>query len=840
MNVTPRAKALFLDVLDQPAERRESFLAERCAGDSAMLRRVEAMLRAYDRAADVFSTTAAAVRPAAAPELAPGDRVAEYALLERIGAGGFGVVFLAEQHEPVPRQVALKVLKVGMDAPSVVARFTQELQALALMDHPNIARVLDAGSTETGRPFFVMERVVGSSLTAYCSAGALDLEARLRLVIAVCMAVQHAHQKGIIHRDLKPSNVLVTEIDGRPVPKVIDFGVAKAIAGQLADNPDLTGEGQALGTPPYMSPEQLDGAPGIDTRADVYALGVLLFELITGRVPLPLSESGLHAFRTRVRDEIPSRPSVAARLFNGRAVSERVPIDLDWIVLRCLEKEPDRRYPTALALARDVERLIRRHPVEAAPPSTWYRVRKLAGRHRVAAVTLLIAAAGVIASVIAATAGFVEARHQAAIARAVTDFFNRDVLPSVAPSSQPGRGRDVTMREVLDTAARKIETASRPGGEFAGAPRVEAAVRRAIGDTYFLLGEVPHAEQHLTRVHDLLRAALGPDHEDTLEVAQDRASALRALGRYVEAETLQRDVVGRRLRTLGANDYGTLTSQQGLALLLVTLGRNDEALALAGEVLARLQDGEDPRTQGIRQNLGIVLARCGRYDEAEALFRKALAVERRFLAPADPDLLSSLTNLAALLRARDRDDEAVALLEEVHAAQRQVLGDDHPNTLVTACNLGDLWVQSGRPRDAERLLEPTLAAARRTHGDQQVHTLRLMASLGRARQATGDLPAAEALFRDALRGSEQSVGEETIETVAFLNDLASVLEEQRRDAEIEPLLRRSLALSERVFGADHAHAALARRNLAHFLRRTGRAVDAVEPIDRAERAPAGP
>ena len=374
-----REDELFAHALTLPAAERAVYLAEACRGDTARLANVTSLLAAYDGAASEQFMSAAllAARPARRATEQPGDQIGRYFLLEEIGAGGCGRVFRAEQREPVRREVALKVIKQGMDTAAVIARFEAERQALALMEHPGIARVFDAGATDSGRPFFVMELVRGSRITDYCDAEKLPVAARLRLFVQVCRAVQHAHEKGVIHRDLKPSNILVTVADGAPLPKVIDFGIAKATFGRLTDATLLTAVEDVVGTPAYMSPEHVAaGTANIDTRSDIYALGVVLYELLTGQLPFGGGETprSVEDVRRAIQAAEPARPSHHVPALRG---------DLDWIVLKCLEKDRARRYDSAATLAADIERHLADQPVSATAPTMTYLAGKFIRRHRV-------------------------------------------------------------------------------------------------------------------------------------------------------------------------------------------------------------------------------------------------------------------------------------------------------------------------------------------------------------------------------------------------------------------------------------------------------------------------
>ena len=403
-NAKTDAKAIFLEALDcKGVDELRRFLDQACGTDPALRPRVEELLRAHQDAGAFLGGAEQqdATRDQPVAER-PGTIIGPYKLLEQIGEGGFGLVFMAEQQQPVRRKVALKILKPGMDTRQVIARFEAERQALALMDHPNIARVLDAGETGSGRPHFVMELVKGVPITDYCDQNRLTTRERLALFTHVCHAVQHAHHKGIIHRDLKPSNVMVTLHDGVPVVKVIDFGIAKALGQQLTDKTLFTGFAQMVGTPMYMSPEQaqLSGLD-IDTRSDIYSLGVLLYELLAGMTPFDkerLRTVGYDEMRRIIREEDPPSPSTrlstlgqaavtvsAERQSDPKRLCRLLRGELDWIVMKALEKDRNRRYETANELARDVDRYLKDEPVQACPPSAWYRFRKFTRRHKTVA-----------------------------------------------------------------------------------------------------------------------------------------------------------------------------------------------------------------------------------------------------------------------------------------------------------------------------------------------------------------------------------------------------------------------------------------------------------------------
>src|SRR5664280_2866359 len=412
---------------------RAAYLDKACAGDAVLRQRVEALLRAHEQAENFLDAPPAGLdfkrtAPVNMPRTEkPGDKIGRYKLLQQIGEGGCGVVYMAEQEEPVRRKVALKVIKLGMDTKQVIARFEAERQALALMDHPNIAKVLDAGATETGRPYFVMELVRGIKITEYCDENKVSTEDRLKLFIQVCQAIQHAHQKGIIHRDIKPSNILVTVNDGVPVPKVIDFGIAKATQGRLTDHTLFTAFEQFIGTPAYMSPEQaVMTSLDIDTRSDIYSLGVLLYELLTGKTPFDAKEllqSGLDEMRRTILEIEPPKPSTrlstmfdAERTTTARHRQTESPKlihllrgDLDWIVMKSLEKDRARRYETANGFAADIQRHLNNEPVNACPPKGIYRLQKAVRRNKGAFAAMAVIAIVLVIGVVVSTSQAIRA-----------------------------------------------------------------------------------------------------------------------------------------------------------------------------------------------------------------------------------------------------------------------------------------------------------------------------------------------------------------------------------------------------------------------------------------------
>ena len=814
-----------------------------------------------------------------------GDRLGPYRLLEVLGEGGFGTVYLAEQSEPVQRRVALKLLKPGMDSRQVLARFDQERQALALMDHPGIAKVFDAGTSAAGRPFFVMEWVQGEPITAWCDRRRLPIRGRLELFAQLCAAVQHAHTKGVIHRDLKPSNILVSEVDGQPLAKVIDFGIAKATSGQLSGSALLTEHLQMIGTPEYMSPEQAGGSLDIDTRTDVYALGVLLYELLTGVLPFDsksLRAAALGEVARIIREVDPPRPSTrlstsseilstvaASRATEPARLTSALRGDLDCIVMKALEKERARRYETAQGLAQDVRRYLSGDVVLAAPPGTAYRLRKFVRRHR-----LSVAAASAVAA--ALVLGLAGTAWQAKVAserahelRQVSDF-QQKMLSQVDPTTAGVRlTEDVTRRfaaalekarlpeaeriaqaeafrrswarvNATDTAAALIDvTILQPAvkaidEQFKDQPVVDAQLRQALADRYRKLGlldaSVPLQESALaTR-----RRVLGEGHPDTLTSIDSLGLLLQDQGRLAEAEPYCREALERRRRALGEEHPDTLLSLSNLGSLLQARGKLDEAEKVTREALERRRRAlgeEHPDTLISMSNLGVLLRLQGKLDEAERYTREALEKRRRALGEEHPDTLLSINNLGVLLRMQGKPDEAGTYTREALEKYRRVLGEEHPRTLNAIGNMGvQLWEQ-GKPAEAEPYYREALEKRRRVLGEDHPSTLASLSNMGFFLDSQGRFAEAEPYYREALARSRRVLGEEHPSTLAFLSNLGSLFRLQGRFGEAEPYFREALATSRRVLGEEHPDTLLSLNDLGVLREAQGRFAEA-EPYFR--------
>jgi serine/threonine protein kinase/tetratricopeptide (TPR) repeat protein len=648
--------------------------------------------------------------------------IGRYRLLQCIGEGGMGEVWETWQEDPIQRRVALKLVKLGMDSKEVLARFESERQALALMEHPAIAKVLDAGVTDEGRPYFVMEFISGTPITEYCDRHRLTVSERLGLFREVCEGVQHAHQKAIIHRDLKPSNVLVTVQDGKPVPKIIDFGVAKATAARLTERTLFTEVGQLIGTPEYMSPEQAEmTGENIDTRTDVYSLGAMLYELLVGARVFERAELRKAAFdeiRRTIREVDPPRPSTRVSSLgpssSTTAQLRRTTIpglkgqlhgDLDWIVMKALEKDRTHRYGSPSELALDIDRHLGHEPVKARPPSTRYRISKFVRRHRVGVTAASVVALALVVGMVAATWGFVRARRaeskaklEAATAEQVAGFL-LDIFKTSDPR-QKDRGADVTARELLTRASGRID-------QLSDQPVVQARMLYSLAEVHYQLGLYDQAMAMGKRSLDLRRHALGANHPEVLKSLHLVAASQWETGQYAAGEATAR-----------------------------------EALALARAL------GDETAMAGELNNISNFLVnQDGDIKEIRAYRQESLEILQRIYPKDDPRLAAALVNNSAFA-ATPEEEEAMTRRgwEIVHKAY----GDDDPRTIDYAQGLAELYIDRNRPDDAEALLRTSLAAAERVLGKDHPVTITALADMGAVHRLRGDYPASEACSREVV------------------------------------------------------------------------------------------
>jgi len=906
MSGTPDIKELFNDLIELPDDARRAHLDRRCGDDTALRERVEALLQAYQTAGALLADPtigqhAGLHAPGTAPEA--GQMIGPYQLLERVGEGGFGEVWTAEQSAPVRRRVAIKVIKAGMDTREVLARFEAERQALALMDHPNIARVIDAGAigpvqtpvngvcgSETttsppaaGRPYFVMEHVAGIPITEYCDAGRLPIRRRLALFAQVCDAVQHAHGKGIIHRDLKPSNILVTPdergaaaANGFGVPKVIDFGIAKATTTPLTERTLLTAPGGLMGTPAYMSPEQA-GSSGVDvdTRSDVYSLGVILYQLLTGTLPFEprmLREADHATLVKIIRDLEPPRPSTRLSTLAGERVNQhggatpkeiaaqrdvefstlqrQLRGELDWVVMKCLEKDRTRRYETAHALALDVERYLKNEPVQAGPPSRVYHFRKFVRRNRAAVTAAALVSAALLAGMGGTTFGLLRAeerREEAeraraqleqvsdfqaamlrdidveAMGRGIKDYFREQVRAGLARQyvgegidrrprvpeevdgelavfderSKVARGVDVA-RRVMDefVLARAADAMNK---QFADQPLVQAQLHDAIGQTYEALGLYHDAEQHLLAALEIYQAHYGTERAEphVMEAMCQLSTLMDSLGRRAEAEALARDVLGMS-RALNDQPHVAKTLEK-LATVLTNQRRFEEADARFREALPLIEEhfgADDELMITALNNLSVLRFKQGRHADAEELARRVLAWRREHFGEVHSKVVAPLSNLGYDLALQGKHEEAEARFREALAVAQAVYGDEHPTVAKCLYSLGMQLARVNRSREAEDLYRRALAQQRRLLGDDHADVRLTLGVLADLRSQSGDHDEAVVLLREALAIAERIYPDgnpEAFRRYSVMMRLGGALRAQAR-AVLEADRERALAL----------------------------------------------
>lgn len=835
---------------------REEFLRVACGDDAGLRAEVDSLLKADDDAGSFLAggaahdpeqtmpMTPAGLHPAtAAPAEQPGTRIGRYKLLQEIGEGGFGTVWMAEQEEPVRRRVALKIIKLGMDTRQVIARFEAERQALAMMDHPCIARVYDAGATDKGRPYFVMELVKGVPITDYCDKQNMSFNERLTLFVQVCNAVQHAHQKGIIHRDLKPSNILVTRIDHKPAPKVIDFGIAKATRQRLTEQTMFTEYGQFIGTPAYMSPEQADPiGDDIDTRSDIYSLGVILYQLLTGVTPFDIKTmraAALDEIKRIIREVDPPRPSTRLsslgdelntvarqRALEPRRLGTLLQGDLDWIIMKALEKDRSRRYETASGLAADVERYMHNEPVSATPPGSVYRLRKFVVRNRglvtagaVVALTLLVGVMGTTYGMISAqrqrekaiiseqaaiagrnraAAAEADARARAAEVEQVAAFQSRqfgdidiplaamqlkeDLLDKVRAAAVEAKmsatdidarvsalrmdiaGADLTGL-VLHAFEKSIFAPALAAIEqqFAAQPAVRARLQQTIAKTTRELGMLQFAEGPQRAALETRRTALGADHVDTLDSMTQMGTLLRAQGKLADAEPYFVDALKGLRQTAGEDDARTLT-----------------CLAATG-ILRQLQ---------------------GRLDDAAKCYRECLDRGTRVFGPEDRFTLEATANLGFLLCYQNQFDEAEALLKRALDGRRRVLGADHAETIQTINSLGALMRYRNQFDEADRYYSEALAARRRVLGDDHPQTLTSLDNLGGIRYSQGRFEDSLELAQRAYEGRLRTLGPGHLDTLHSVFNIGALLMKLNRLSEAEQNFREARDGFTRLIGRD--------------------------------------
>ena len=851
-------ESLFAEALEHPTpEARQAFLEATCGDDAGLRHRVENLLKSHTGAGSFLRKALAVTEMGQTLTEGPGTVIGPYKLLQQIGEGGMGVVYMADQETPVRRRVALKIIKPGMDSREVIARFEAERQALAMMDHQNIAKVLDAGTTESGRPYFVMELVHGVPLTKYCDDNRLTPRQRLELFVPVCHAIQHAHQKGVIHRDIKPSNILVTMYDDKPVPKVIDFGVAKAVEQRLTEKTLFTQYGTLVGTFEYMSPEQAEmNAFGVDTRSDVYSLGVLLYELLTGTTPLEkqrLRETALQELLRMIKEEEPPRPSVrlssmatlpkvAANCRTEPAqLSQLLRGELDWIVMKCLEKDRTRRYETANGLARDVQHYLADEPVDACPPSLRYRLGKALRRHRGPAIAAGLLVLALTAGTIGTTLGLVRANaerrralaaeatakehartaeqaaaaevkerrradEEATAAKAVRDFLQDDLLRQASLIHQVEVNsvfddgsrflRNPTINELLDRAAAEL-TADKIEAKFPKLAFVQAEVLKAVGDAY--AGVAPaKAIEPIQRAIELYRQSRGPDDPATLAARHSLGLALGMNRQDAEAAKILEAVLADRMRVLGPYHPATFATRDLLGIAyLVT--KNPQAVSFYEQLAddARKHLGvDDIRALKARFNFGVALTYAGRIDEGIREIEAVRTTADQLNMRTDhPYLISAYFEAGVAYKKTGNFSKAIEALE---MAMKQLQQQERETGFTWAVRheLGWCYLSANRQGESIAIFEKNLELAK---PPQDVTS---MEALGWAVRSV-DSDRTIKLYEQARQLRIERSGHDDPEALRVGQKQASLLRDFRKPDQGMALMDEILPRLEKVHGRDH-------------------------------------
>jgi tetratricopeptide (TPR) repeat protein len=823
-------KEVFAAAMEKPPEEREAFLEEACPG-AAVREEVRKLLEAENRPPLEGPIAGRPARGSLPPA------IGRYRIVRLLGEGGMGAVYEAEQDQP-RRRVAIKAIRAGFANPASLRRFEHEAQALGRLHHPGIAQIYEAGAADTGfgsQPYFAMEFIQGTSLVRYAEDRRLGVRERLELMVKICQAVQHAHQRGIIHRDLKPGNILVDETGQ---PKIVDFGVARATDADTRATCQ-TDVGQILGTLAYMSPEQVLADPlELDTRSDVYSLGVILYELLTGRLPYSIGGQLTKALQT-IREEDPAPLSSIDRAYRG---------DIETIAAKALEKDKTRRYSSAAELGADIQRYLNDEPVLARPSTAAYQLRKFASRHSAlvasVAVAVLLLVAGIAASTWEAArarraefAALAEKSHadtESAASRAISDFLQNDLLAQASANVQARPGNrpdpDLKVRTALDRAAARI------AGRFDRQPLVEAAIRQTIGNTYRDLGVYPQAQAHFERALELRRRALGAHSRETLETMASLAALYREQGKYTEAEPLLTQVVAGWQALHTGETPESVAAQWNLALVYQEETKYPQAekmLATVLETQRRVLGKEHPETLATMGSLANLYSTAGNYAAAEPLFREVVDLDRRVLGLDHPETQTTMFNLATLDYYRNKFAEAEAVFREVIESQRRVLGEEHPATLASMVGLGRVYSIQTRFAEAEPLFVKALETRKRTLGPEHPDTLESMNDVTNLYLDLNRYDAAEALARQALEGGERVYGREHRATLDAAFNLAVVYRLEGKPALAEPLLLWEMEAERRLLAEDHPSAMLTVYELAVDYRLEGKYPEAEKLATKA-------
>jgi len=820
-----RAEELFLAALELPEGERRAFL-DRALDDDDLRREVESLIEADGRAESIFGE----LHGAAAEDLArlrddggkterTGERFGSYVVDGTLGRGGMGEVYLAHRADRAyDAAVAIKVLPANALRSEPIARFERERQILARLDHPNIARLMDAGWTEAGEPYFVMEYVEGSAVDLFCDARELPIESRLELFLEICGAVEQAHRSLVVHRDLKPANVLVGP-DG--VPKLLDFGIAKLLEDESSPaRTSLTRTDVRPMTPSHASPEQIEGG-AITTATDVYGLGVLLYELLAGRLP----HEGETPLNQAILERDPTPPSTACteeaarvRSLSPRQLRRRLAGDLDTIVLKALDKDPAHRYGSASALSADIERHLRGLPIEARRPTLRYRVSKFVRRHRVAVAAAATAAVAVVTLSIALA--FLAARLADERDRARTEQQKAEEVVSLmvemlsAPDPEKARGEEVTAREILDRGADRLS------GELGDQPEVRATLLDVIGQVYHGLGLYDSATSVLGEALSLRVDVLEPEHPATIATLHHLAEAIQKTGDFAEAERLYRQALETERKARGPDSLEVAGLLDKLAEITQTKGDYRECEQLLRQALSireRLAPEDEVGRSTTLFRLGQALHEQERLAEAEKIFREVLAIQSRGLGEDHPDTMAVLVHLGDVIRRQSRGAEAEEIFRRLLSIQRRVLGPRHPRVAYGLSGVGYSLVAQGKLAEAVPFFEEALAIRREELGEQHPAVMVSLSALADTLLRQGELQQAEALYRQALDGTRRGFPP-NFPGIAFpLSGLAETLRGQGRAAEATPFLREALKVRLQAMGPDNVLVAKTMSDLAACL-----------------------
>ncbi|MEO0478930.1 MAG: serine/threonine-protein kinase [Planctomycetota bacterium] len=844
MAADPRqAKELFQELLELEPQHRASRLSEREATDPELVRRVRSLFASLDELDTMFDRSAISLARPPIEELGPGSTIGPFEIVDRIGEGGFAIVYRAKQSAPVVRDVALKVLKPGIDSSQVVARFEAERQALAMMEHPSIATVFDGGVTDAGRFWFAMELVNGQELTAWSAERVVPIAERLRMFVRLCHAVQHAHQKGVIHRDLKPSNILVTQVNGIALPVVIDFGVAKALEEPSQESPLATRLGQMIGTPAYMAPEQFEGSLDIDTRSDVYALGTILYELLSGSRPFEdstLKGMGLAEAIRIVQEVVPPRPSLRLQQRDGRSASRSLSNDLDWIVMQCLEKDRDRRYESVSVLANEIERALRHEPVLAGPPDWSYRASKFLRRHRlpIAAGSMIVALLAVGLFVVSQQ--LTRARNaereltaeneqkEKALAREIESSRFWESLWSRIDPDRTNATDSAFLQGLLQEAQTDVDR------QAFGQSEVEAAIRRILGNAWFAIGRPDTAEEQMRLALELRERLLDPDDPDRLLSAHEYGALLASVGKADLALPILRDVADRRTRVLGEDDPATLRSVEALGNTLRATGQDDEALTvLEGltESIERNQDGPDARSIRAINNLALLYSDLGAQDAALEMLELAAIQQEQVHGETHPDTHRAWNNLGQELCAAGRSDEGLPYLRKALDGKRAQLTDGHPSALIGFNNLASYLRELGVLDESEALFLEGLQSAEDAGTDRTEAAAVLRFNYANLLHALEREEEAERTFARAASDAQANLGERSTTTIRLRAEHGWQLFRMERYEEAEVQLVGSHEFVDRLPDKDAAHAVYPIR-YGLLLEATGQTNDARPLLER--------